>query len=128
MNRIHLFKGLTKQTHETVIGYLTDHSNESSSIRLPSSGDIYEVYPISIGYFTGRLDNNSEPLFEQDVILTPTGIFVIVFESSGFRCQPIDRNGESLPLSVFSDIKLMNAFGKIIQTNSFDALSKNIIA
>lgn len=97
-----LFRGKQKAGDYWICGDLRQWSETRKGILDYTFGGTREVYPETIGQFTGLTDKSGKKIFEGDIVKIPDDydtyglnageIYVINFMLGGFRLKPKYRN------------------------------------
>ena len=106
------FRGTIKNQTELFSGFwygdLIHYANGDVAIRQIETGQEFEVYPESVGQFTGLLDKNGKKIFEWDII--EEGVVYFDYECLGFFVKGNFVEGEHKPLC---DIPLPEIIGNV---------------
>ena len=87
MNRTIKFRGKSLYNDEWVYGYLLGRSGKTEIYNVNPDGSLFwtNVYPQTVGQFTGLYDSNGREIYEGDILREGKEVFVeIVYEAPQF--------------------------------------------
>lgn len=131
-----LFRGKRIDNNEWIEGSLILISNKAFIVKIENvivdindlgyitrDEFIYiEVYPETIGQFTGLLDKNNNKIFEDDIVLNGSEKSIVCFGSIGYDGSLCGLTGFGLSNQQQKD----TGEGKFYELNFYDSLQKDL--
>lgn len=87
MNRTIKFRGKSLYNDEWVYGYLLERSGKTEIYNVNPDGSLFwaNVYPKTVGQFTGLCDRNGREIYEGDILREGKKVFVeVVYDAPQF--------------------------------------------
>lgn len=90
-----LFRGKRDDNLEWIEGYIyriTENQEMPFLMMKDYHGCSYQVYPDTVGQYTGLTDKNGKKIFEGDVVAQPVCKYTVEFDGGAFFLIPIPKH------------------------------------
>lgn len=98
-----LTKGIRTDNKQPIIGNACELPDGTLMIKNFKSVWV-DVIPESVGLFSGKTDNDGQPIFQHDRIKTPAGLWRVVYNDCAFTAEPVNHDATPVLLRALTDI------------------------